>query len=167
MRFPSGRPLFADNAVTVIPDGFDAMPTATSTRREFFAELGMRDDARAIACIGGVQRRKGQLDLIEAFVKVSAEHPDAVLLLCGETGDDEYVTQVRKRISNLRLESRIRLLGFRTDVANIIHHSEMVVQPSHSEGFGLAVVEAMAAGKAVVATRAVRRRSFKTEFQGC
>jgi glycosyltransferase involved in cell wall biosynthesis len=138
---------------TVIPDGFDAAPERSSTRAEFNADFALPGHARVIACIGGVERRKGQLDLVEAFAEIAGRYPDAILFICGDTGDTEYVARVRKRISDLDLESRVRLLGFRDDVASLIHHCALVVHPAHSEGFGLAVLEAMAAAKPVVATR--------------
>jgi glycosyltransferase involved in cell wall biosynthesis len=138
---------------TVIPDGFDPSHGPLSTRAEFLAEFGLSAAARVIVSIGGVQRRKGQLDLIEALARVKADHPEAVLLLCGGAADNSYVDEVQGRIRDLALISCVRFLGFRSDVWNILHHSELVVQPSRSEGFGLAVLEAMAAGKPVIATR--------------
>jgi len=138
---------------TVIPDGFDPGPKPLLARDEFNAEFNLPRDARVIACIGRVQRRKGQLDLLEAFGELAARHPDAVLLICGDTGDTEFVAQIKNRISDLGLESRVMLPGFRDDVASLIRYCELVVHPAHSEGFGLAVLEAMAAGKPVIATR--------------
>jgi glycosyltransferase involved in cell wall biosynthesis len=138
---------------TTIADGFDPRRAEASGRAGFLAEFGLPADARAIACVGGVQRRKGQLDLIGAFASVTKEYPEAVLLLCGETGDAEYVESVRSRIRCLGLISNVKFLGFRSDVARIVHHCELVAQPAHSEGFGLAILESMAAGKPVIATR--------------
>jgi glycosyltransferase involved in cell wall biosynthesis len=138
---------------TVIPDGFDPGPEPLLAREKFNAEFNLPSDARVIACIGGVQRRKGQLDLLEAFGELAARHPDAVLLICGDTGDTEYASQVKKRIADLGLESRVMLPGFRDDIASLIRYCELVVHPAHSEGFGLAVLEAMAAAKPVIATR--------------
>jgi len=140
-------------ACTVIPNGFDPSKRSPSSRAEFLAEFGLSAAARVIVCIGGVQRRKGQLDLIEALARVKGEYPEAVLLLCGGAGDSPYVAEVRERIRDLGLVSYVKFLGFRDDVWNIVHHCELVVQPSHSEGFGLAVLEAMAAAKPVIATR--------------
>jgi len=140
-------------ACTVIPNGFDPSNRSLSSRAEFLAEFGLSAAARVIVCIGGVQRRKGQLDLIEALARVKDEYPEAVLLLCGGAGDSPYVAEVRERIRDLGLISCVKFLGFRGDVWNIVHHCELVVQPSHSEGFGLAVLEAMAVGKPVIATR--------------
>jgi len=140
---------------TAIPDGFDPGPegrTAT-TRADFLAACGLAAGSRLIGCIGGVQRRKGQLELIEAFARIANIYPEAVLLLCGAAGDQPYMEQVEACIRELRMAARVRLLGFRSDVWDIVHHCEMVVHPSHSEGFGLATLEAMAAGVPVITTR--------------
>lgn len=137
----------------VITDGFDAGEHVLSHGPDIKRELGLADSAQLIACIGGIQRRKGQLDAIEAMGLIQREHPEAVLLLCGAVSDVEYGDEVRGRIEATGLGSRVRLLGFRADVGSIVRQCRLVVHPSMSEGFALAVLESMAAGKAVVATR--------------
>lgn len=134
---------------SVVPDGFDLKPISASDIRR---ELDLPETARVVACIGGIQRRKGQLDLIDAMALVKRENPGAVLLLCGGAGDTQYVEEITRRIQQSELSSAVRLLGFRDDVASVIAHSSVIAHPSYSEGFPLAVLEAMAAGKPVVAT---------------
>jgi len=73
-------------------------------------------------------------------------------VLCGEA-DREYGAMVRARIAALGLASRFRLPGFEKDVRSLLTHAELLVHPARAEGFGLAILEAMAAGKPVVATR--------------
>lgn len=60
--------------------------------------------------------------------------------------------QVRSRIEALRLGDHVRLLGPRDDVPALMAAADLVVHPSHEEGFSNTILEAMAAGKAVVAT---------------
>jgi glycosyltransferase involved in cell wall biosynthesis len=138
---------------SVITDGFDADEHVFSNGPDIRQELGLAGSAALIACIGGIQRRKGQLDAIEAMPFIKREHPEAVLLLCGAISDVEYGEEVRARIEEMRLSSCVRILGFRRDVGSILHQCRLVVHPSWSEGFPLAILESMAAGKPVVATR--------------
>lgn len=67
-------------------------------------------------------------------------------------GDGERRTNIEEEIGRLNLNGRVHLLGVRTDIPNILKASDIVVQSSHIEGFGLAAVEGMAAGKPVVAS---------------
>jgi glycosyltransferase involved in cell wall biosynthesis len=106
-----------------------------------------------VASVGGIQRRKGQLDLVEAAAPLLQEFPDLVFLLAGEAGDAEYAATLDERIAALGLGGHFRRIGFEPEVRNLFSLSEALVHPSHSEGFGLAILEAMAAGLPVVATR--------------
>ncbi|HYX24582.1 MAG TPA: glycosyltransferase family 4 protein [Thermoanaerobaculia bacterium] len=141
---------------SVIFDGFDAasfLARPVGSREDFARRLGLAGTARVVLCVGGIQRRKGQLDLIEAAARLTGEFPDLVVALCGAEADAEYAAALDGRIAELDLARHVRQPGFEPDVRSLLAHAEMLVQPSHSEGFGLAVLEAMAAGRPVVATR--------------
>lgn len=115
------------------------------------ADLGPRGDTLRIACVANLHRYKGHLDLVEAAHRVAEIFPEARFLLAGSDADAGEA--VRRRIGELGLETSVRLLGPRADVASILAASDLVVHPSIEEGFSNAILEAMAAGKAVVATR--------------
>lgn len=140
----------------VIPDGFDAaafLARPVGSREDLLRRYGITEPARLVASLGGIQRRKGQIDLIEALALLRDDFPDLVLVLGGGAGDAEYLAAVESRIAELGLQEAVRLVGFEPDVRTLLAHAEMLVHPSHSEGFGLAILEAMAAGRPVVATR--------------
>lgn len=67
-------------------------------------------------------------------------------------GDGERKSIIEDYISQMNLVDNVRFWGIRTDIPSILKSSDLVVQSSHIEGFGLAAVEGMAAGKPVVAT---------------
>lgn len=142
--------------VEVVPDGLDlddlARRAAAVNREELLKQLGISADARIVACVGGLQRRKGQLDLVLAAARIAGQFPDAVFVLAGAATDPEYVATLRDHLEALGLAARFRLAGY-LDAAPLLAHSEVLVHPSHSEGFGLAVLEALALGRPVVATR--------------
>jgi len=102
--------------------------------------------------VGGIQRRKGQLDLVEAAALLAADFPDAVFILAGGAGDAEYLAVLQERIAALGLGDRFRFIGFEPEVRDLLSISAALAHPSHSEGFGLAILEAMAVGLPVVAT---------------
>lgn len=106
---------------------------------------------RTIAYVGRFEQRKGVRDLIEAFAQVHAAHPAAQLLMAGDGSDHNWLVD---RVAALGLESSVSLLGPVTpdEVATIFDASGVVCIPSHREPYGMVVLEAMAAGRAVVAT---------------
>ena len=140
----------------VVYDGFDVdafLRRPVEDPGALRARYGIAATARAVACVGGIQRRKGQLDLVEAAALLAGEFPELVFVLAGGAGDAEYTAAVDARIAELGLQRHVRRIGFEPNVRNLLSLSEALVHPSHSEGFGLAILEAMAAGLPVVATR--------------
>jgi glycosyltransferase involved in cell wall biosynthesis len=91
---------------------------------------------------------KGQQELVPAMAKVVASLPGATLLL---VGDGENRAKLERLIDEHGLRGRVRLLGHRQDVAALLQLADGLISASRSEGFGMAVLEAMAAAKAVVA----------------
>lgn len=67
-------------------------------------------------------------------------------------GDGNRRQEIENLIISLNLSDNIKLLGIRNDVPSILKASDVILQSSHIEGFGLAAVEGMAAGKPVIAT---------------
>ena len=113
----------------------------------------LRDELRAgsrpvIACVSRLEEDKGVVTLLAAHAKVGR---DALLIYAG---DGPLNAHLQKMAKQLGLESHVHLLGLRNDVERIYAAADVVVCPSHGEiwpeAFGLAVVEAMAAGKPVV-----------------
>jgi glycosyltransferase involved in cell wall biosynthesis len=106
---------------------------------------------RTIAYVGRFERRKGVRELIDAFAQVHETHPAAQLLMAGDGSDHNWIVD---RVAQLDLESSVSLLGPVTpaEVATIFDASGVVCIPSHREPYGMVVLEAMAAGRAVVAT---------------
>ena len=101
---------------------------------------------KVIAMVAGFRYQKDQETLIRAMSYVPK---DVELWLIG---DGERRTIIEQCVKDKGLENRVRLLGIRNDIPSILKTVDIVVQSSHWEGFGLAAVEGMAAGKPVVAS---------------
>jgi glycosyltransferase involved in cell wall biosynthesis len=112
------------------------------------AELHL-DGRPVIACVGRLVNAKGQRFLIEAMREVIVHFPNAVLLLVGE-GPDQPTFEAQ--VQELGLSTHVRFVGRRDDVPGLLAESSVFVLPSFAEGIPLALIEAMAAGKPVVAT---------------
>lgn len=141
--------------------GIDPAPYAVrleaAERERLRAELGIPGGAVAIGLPGRLSQGKGQRVWLEAMARLGETHPDiawhGVLiggLTAAEGSNENYVAELRQRIVALGLESRITLAGFRRDLPRLFEALDIVCVPSRNEAFGLTVIEAMAAGKAVV-----------------
>lgn len=135
--------------LTIVPNG--VVPTvAQRTRETVRTELNL-GDAPVLLTVGRFTPQKRQPLLIEAMRSVLAQRPDAVLLFAGEGPE---LQKAGEQIAALGLAGSIRLLGKRHDVADLMAAADLLVSPSCFEGLPLVVLEAMAAGLPVVATRA-------------
>ncbi len=95
---------------------------------------------------------KGIFDLIEIWKKVVTEIPNATLALIG-TGEKKYIDVLKKGIAAHKLSKNMKLLGYLHDeeALQFIKGSSIFLFPSHEEGFGMAVGEALACNVPVIA----------------
>ena len=121
------------------------------------AEFSLTRRNRVISNVGRLVSSKGHVYFLEAMAEVVRSHPEAVALIVGPADADPpgqaYYNKLKELVSELRLSDRVLFTGLRHDIPHIMAASDVVVQSaSGREGFGRVVVEAMAAGKAVVGT---------------
>jgi glycosyltransferase involved in cell wall biosynthesis len=112
------------------------------------ANLHLGQPSRLIAMVGRMHAVKGHRGMIEMMTQITASCPDAVLLLIGDGPERADFEALTKRLG---LQRQVRFLGHREDIPQLLAAVDMVVMPSLSEGMGLAAVEALAAGKPIVA----------------
>ena len=148
------RTLMPDACVHVINNGMDASRFARQPA------IGVAKTAPTIVTVGEVKPRKGTLQLVEAMAVVRQRQPQTQCLIIGnpQTGS-RYTARVQSRIEELRLEDNVRLVGFVEDefLRGWLAVADVFALPAINdglffEGFGLAVLEASAAGTAVVGT---------------
>ncbi|MFY0991653.1 glycosyltransferase family 4 protein [Halomonas sp. C05BenzN] len=141
--------------------GIDPEPYAPrlddEARQALRRELGLPEGAVAIGLPGRLTAGKGQRVWIEALARLARSRPalpwHGVLiggLTAGEGSNENYVAELRERVAALGLESRITFAGFRRDLPRLFEVLDIVCVPSRNEAFGLTVIEAMAAGRAVI-----------------
>jgi glycosyltransferase involved in cell wall biosynthesis len=138
--------------ITVVSNGIDLAkfrPDAASSAA-VRARHGARADDVVLICVGALEPVKAHDVLFEAFAAVRAQAPNVRLWLVGEGYLRESLEQ---RSAALGLADAVRFLGWQTDVHALIAAADLSVLASRSEGMPLAVIESMACGRAVVATR--------------
>ena len=147
----------APGRVLPIPNGVDtdrfrpADPVEVPGLR---AELGLPRDRPVLLYTGRLARTKGLLTLAEAFARLAerAPLPLLVLLGTGEGSVDDCEAELRRLAAELPLAGSLALRGWAANPVPWLQAADLFVFPSEYEGFGLSLVEAMAAGLPVVAT---------------
>ena len=112
--------------------------------------LGLDQNGKVIGFVGWLLPIKGPEYLIKAMEFVWPEHPEASLVFAGK-GDLDV--DLRAQALRMNANGRIKFLGWREDINEIMPIFDMLVLPSLNEGMGRVLVEAMAAGKPIVASR--------------
>jgi glycosyltransferase involved in cell wall biosynthesis len=142
---------FWGGKLRLIYNGIDSDAPAALPIEALFPGLPGRADDPWITYVANLFPYKGHLDLVEAARVVADDVPSVRFLLVGRDAGDRDA--VHSRIVSLGLSENVILTGPFSDARKVIASSTFTVHPSHQEGFGNAILEAMAAGKAVVGTR--------------
>ncbi len=146
------RGIGSRDQLVAIPNGIDLhrFSDVKSDPLPLRRAMGMGEGDVLCAVIGRLVPVKGHEVFLKAFkiVREKAAHAHAVII-----GDGELKERLRQMSVELGLGNAVSWLGHRDDIPQLLRAVDIVVQPSLNEGFGLAVVEAQAAGRPVVATR--------------
>jgi glycosyltransferase involved in cell wall biosynthesis len=109
--------------------------------------LGFSEQHQLIGTIGRLVKDKQQGALIRAFADISPRFPEARLVIIGEGEERARLTQL---INDLNLKAVVTLLGAMSQARRYLNAFDVFVFPSRSEGFGLALIEAMAYSRPVI-----------------
>ncbi|MEH1821964.1 MAG: glycosyltransferase family 4 protein [Nostoc sp.] len=143
------------NIIEVIYNGFD--PKTYQVNESDINKLQQQLGLQGKFVVGHFSRLapwKGQHILINALAKCP---PEVTVILVGDAlfGEQEYVQDLHQQVTQLGLENRIKFLGFRSDIPQLMAACNLVAHTSTSpEPFGRVIVEAMLCGKPVVAAKA-------------
>jgi glycosyltransferase involved in cell wall biosynthesis len=142
--------------IVVIPNGVDM----TRFRKadgpaDVMQQLGILPGAPVVCVVSRLNRLKGLEQFLEAVPHVQAEFPAARFLIVGDTNpsDRAYWSVLTGLAERLRISDRITFAGQRDDVPNLLRHVSVSVMPSLNEALSNVVLESMAAGAPIVATR--------------
>lgn len=138
--------------ITVVPNGI-ADPDLSLLRPvdQVRGELGVAEGQPLVVCAARLEKEKDIATLIAAMKLVHRERPECVCVVAGE---GSLQADLQRTIASENLSNVVKLLGFRSDVLSLIAAGDLFVLPSLAEPFGLVILEAMALGRAVVATKA-------------
>lgn len=139
--------------MVLIYNGIDPAPfqAARANRKMTRATLGLKPCEKSIIVIANFISYKGHLDFIKSARLVIDQIPTAKFLLIGE--DRGMQMEIRDRIAKIGISRNVLFAGRRFDIPDLLAASDISVLPSHEEGFSNVILESMAAGLPVIATR--------------
>lgn len=163
--------IFVPRIVHTIPNGLSFTPDSDARNSELsreFRELhSIPGDAPLITTLGELKLLKGQRDLVLAAAELHKRRPDVRFVIAGKDNSmDQHFRREIKRLSRvLGLDGHIVWLDWLDDIRPLLAATDIFVSPSHSESFGLAILDAMAAGTPVIATETDGARELITDSQ--
>ena len=135
-------------SVAVVPNGITFTAGNGAGVR---ASLGLVADEPLIIAVGNLYPVKGHIVMVRALARLARERPN-LRWQAAIAGRGQEEATLRAFMEEHDLSSRVHLLGYRTDVPDILAAGDLWVMPSLSEGLPIALLEAMLAGKAIVSS---------------
>ena len=136
------------STIAVIANG---MPDHRGDRTRVRTELRLRDDEKLVVAIGSCCVRKNHVALVHALAGLDRSIPWR-LAICGR--EDDATDEIRAAIAARGVHDRVHLLGMRLDTGDVLAATDVFAMPSLWEGTPLALIEAMLAANACVASTA-------------
>ena len=136
--------------VSAIHNGVDLSRFGRAGRLESRLRLDLPAEVPIVGTVGRLDPVKDQAGLIRAFAKVRSAHPEALLVV---VGDGPCRAELEDVAAASGQGDHVRLLGNRDDVPTVMSALDVFVLPSIAEGISNTILEAMASGLPVVATR--------------
>ena len=152
------KKIFAASKVEVIENGIDLegfdLPDVSRLRKEFRDLHDVPEEAPLIGTLGELKELKGQRDFVLAAHEIAKKISESRFVIAGRDNsfDKSFRRELKRLVKVLDLEDRFLWLDWVDDTAAFYAALDVFVSPSHSESFGLAILEAMARGRPVVAT---------------
>lgn len=147
-----------ERKIKVIPNGIDLkrfeQPPSEAERKALRAKLGFEHARLLVGTVGSMLPLKGHEEFVRAAQLIAAQREDAGFVIIGgdEARNLEYRTSVERMIAELKLTNRVRIINWPEELAQFYAALDVYVSASHTEAFGLSIVEAMASARPIVAT---------------
>jgi glycosyltransferase involved in cell wall biosynthesis len=140
----------SDHSVMVVPNG---VPVRHGDAKAVRKEFGIAPDECVILAVGVLERHKGHRVLLEALARLRTRQPESRwrLIIAGGAGGNEH-SSLLAYIAENGLADRVHIVLNRNDVPDLLSLADIFVMPSLWEGLPMAVLEAMVARKAIIAS---------------
>jgi len=137
--------------VSAIPNGItEPLGITPAARKITRDEFGLADEQQLVLSMGRLVSGKGLEDLVQAMAMLRYEGSTGLRLLLPGTGPGSK--SLTRLVEAAKLNDVVMMPGFRSDIGALLSAADFVVLPSHREGLSVALLEAMAAGKPIIAS---------------
>ncbi len=155
---------FPPEKIVCVPNGLTIKPLEDAARsaEEFRFENNISFDDLVITNIGELSHLKGQREFVLSAAEVLKESPEAFFVVVGKdrTIDQRNRRDLKRLTKIMDMSDRFLFLDWVEDLRPLLAATDIFVSSSHSESFGLAILEAMESGLPVVATATVGAREL-------
>ncbi len=141
----------SDAKIKLVKSCIDIKKLDNAEIKDVRSELGIGNDAIVIGNVAHMADHKGQIYLVRAAAIVKERYPDVRFVI---VGDGELRSELESAARELELKESMIFTGFRMDVPSFLATFDIFAFPSHMEGLGTSVLDAMAFSKPVVSTMA-------------
>lgn len=135
--------------LAVVPPAVAVAPTSTLSRERVLEHLGLAADAQLIAVVGPLTRAKRFDEAIWCFELVRTLNERATLVIFGDGPDRQRLERYTRLVSE---PAAVRFLGYRDNLAELLHHANVFWHPGEEPSISSAVLESMAGRVPVVAS---------------
>lgn len=144
----AGKRLFAkEKKFTVIPNVIDVNKYLMTEERVIAAKKKFQlEEKYVLGCVGRIARIKNYELVIHLLAELKEKGKMVDFICFGRVVDEQYFKELIQLAETLQVDEQLHFLGNSTDVSNDIGCFDVFLMPSHSEGFGMAAIEAQAAG---------------------
>ena len=135
--------------IEVIYNGIEAEPFMQPSPRDFRTEWRVKPEELVLGFVGQLDERKGIRVLLAAFQRIKREWPQTRLVFVGQGPLRELIVDESEK---QHWGEAVLIPGFLDDIAGVMQALDILLLPSYWEGFGIVLIEAMAAGKPAIST---------------
>ena len=142
---------YPEHRLHLVHDGVDPARMKVGKRSVGRRSLDLHAKQQLLLSVAKLTDHKGHRYLLEGMPRVFRKFPDAILALAGE---GSLRQELEQQVDQLGLQDKVRFLGYRSDVPDLMAAADLFVVPSHMEGLCSSIIDAMLIGCPVVGTRA-------------
>jgi len=153
---------YDEDKIVVLKNGIDLGRYRKAKSYRIHDEFSIPRDSRIVIMLARLNPQKGIDEFLRAVPIIKEKHPDVRFLVVGEKlefrnglieQDVEYHRELQQLCVDMGIERDVIFAGHRSDVPDLLNEVSISVLPSHSEGLSNTLLESMAAGVPIVATR--------------
>ncbi len=145
-----------EEKIEILYDGIDTEIFSPQKAKRVREEFGIDNNKIVIGMMARFTWGKGHEEFLYAAKNLIKKHANLIFLLVGEAsrGEKDYFNKIKNLVKEYKLEKHVIFTGFRKDTVDVLDAMDVFAFPSHSEAFGIALVESMSMAKSSVSSNA-------------